>query len=53
MPGRRAGAIATREAPVEDERAYGMESGSVSCVASAMSMVLFALKASVTSSPPR
>jgi hypothetical protein len=53
MPGRRAGAIATREAPVVDERAYGMESGSVSCAASSMSMVLFALKASVSSNPPR
>jgi len=52
-PGRRAGAIATREAPVVDERAYGMESGSVSYVASTMSTVLFALTASVSSSPPR
>ena len=41
----------TRLAPVMDERAYGMESGAVSCATSAMSTLLFALKAS--SSPPR
>jgi hypothetical protein len=43
--------VATREAPVVDERAYGMEPGAVSCATSAMSTLLFALKAS--SSPPR
>jgi hypothetical protein len=53
MPGSRAGVIATRVAPVVDERAYGMESGSVSCAASTMLMVFFALKASVSSNPPR
>jgi hypothetical protein len=52
-PGRRAGAVATREAPIVDERACGMEAGSVSCAASATSMVFFALKASVSGSPPR
>jgi len=38
-------------APVVDERAYGMEPGAVSCATSAMSTLLFALKAS--SCPPR
>jgi hypothetical protein len=53
-PGRGAGAVATREgAPIVDERACGMESGSVSCTASTMSMVFFALKASVSGSQPR
>ena len=46
MPGRGAGAFATREAPVMDERACGME-----CAAPLP--VLFALKALVSSSPPK
>ena len=36
-----------------DERACGMESETISCAASATSMVFFALKASVSSNPPR
>jgi hypothetical protein len=38
---------------VVDERACGMESETISCAASATSMVFFALKVSVSSSPPR
>jgi len=52
-PGRGAGAVATREAPIVDERVCGMEAGSVSCAAPAMSTVFFALKASVSGSQPR
>jgi hypothetical protein len=52
-PGRGAWAVATREAPIVDERVCGKEAGSVSCTAPAMSMVFFALKASVSGSQPR
>ena len=52
-PGRGAGAVATREAPIVDERVCGKEAGSVSCTAPAMSTVLFALTASVSGSQPR
>jgi hypothetical protein len=52
-PGRGAGAVATREAPIVDERVCGMEAGSVSCADPAKSMVFFALKASVSGSQPR
>ena len=45
MLGRGAGAVM-------DERACGMEAGSVSCTAPAMSRVFFALKASVSGNQP-